>query len=246
MVILLQGFNVDKSQYRRFASRVCGYGFVVVVPNFPGVFDLGLLADTGMVEAVLDFLEAESGRAGSVLAGRVRVDRFGFFGHSFGGVGALHAGRDVCGPPFCSGGPGRPAGLRAVAAYGSDLADPIRGGPIPVIDNGDVAVAILRGSLDGISEEANVLETFDRVLNPPRFLITVLGANHFGLTEVSNPSGTVADAMAGTVDQGSSIETIGRWAGMFFRGTVLGDGAALSWVTEAGGDLDSGVGVVIE
>ena len=84
---------MDKSQYRRFAARVCGYGFVVVVPNFPAVFDLGLFADTAIAEGLLAYLEAESARADSVLAGRVRVDRLAFFGHSFGGVGALHAAR---------------------------------------------------------------------------------------------------------------------------------------------------------
>ncbi len=52
------------------------------------------------------------------------------------------------------------------------------------------------------------------------------------------PDGAVPDPSAQTVAQADSIETVARWSGLFLRGTLLEDQAALDYVFESGAGLD--------
>jgi alpha/beta superfamily hydrolase len=54
------------------------------------------------------------------------------------------------------------------------------------LNTSGVAVALMQGTRDGVESLANVLRTYP-TLETPRRLITIEGANHYGITNGNNP-----------------------------------------------------------
>ncbi|MCG8405836.1 MAG: hypothetical protein MI923_11625 [Phycisphaerales bacterium] len=247
VALLLQGANVEKSNYIGFASTVASYGFIVVVPNHAGLFGLGLFVELNQIRPVLDFLDITHSGEDVVLNGVADTSRLVLLGHSFGGAAALNAVQDACTFPFCSGIQARPTELLGAAVYGANLANPTDGNnAVAPITNAGIPVAILQGNLDGVADLSAAMSTFEQLQDPPNAMITVLGANHFGLNDENNPEGTVTDPNAPTLTQQVAVETIGRWAALFLRAFALGDPDARQYVLTTGPMLDPNVSSVIE
>jgi Ca2+-binding RTX toxin-like protein len=92
VVILLQGANVDKSNYSIFGSTIASYGFTVVVSNefrtltlAPGIEEPGLFASVNQIGEILDYLPA------SPVADFIDANNVLLSGHSFGGAAGLAA-----------------------------------------------------------------------------------------------------------------------------------------------------------
>ena len=247
IALLLQGANVDKSNYSSFASEVASYGFVVVVPNhlqsLPQFGFSGLLPDTSEVNAVLTQMVIENSNAQSPLAGVVNTKKIALLGHSQGGAVGLSAIGGTCIFLLCQGSYSRPNELVAGAFFGANLRDQITQNFIP-INNSGIPTALLQGSLDGRALPVNAQKTYDQIQYPPKELITILGANHYGITNTNNPLGAIPDSSTSTIAQDVAVETVARWSGLFLRASVLNDRDAFDYVYSTGNALDTNVSVI--
>ncbi|NEO74945.1 PEP-CTERM sorting domain-containing protein [Moorena sp. SIO4G3] len=247
--ILLPGGLVDKSFYSSFATQVASYGFVVVVPNnrvsLPQFNFEGLLPEASQINSIFDFIITESENYNSQLAGIVDTEKLALLGHSQGGAVGLTAIEGSCIFPLCLNDFSRPEALMAAAFYGTNRFDPFLMEFVPTANDG-IPVALVQGSLDGVATPEEALATFELIQDSPKALITVAGANHFGITNVNNPPGARPDFSNPTLAQDEAIETIARWSALFLRANLLDDANAFDFVFDTGATLDPNVTVIAE
>lgn len=250
IVLLLQGAFVDKSFYSDYANLVARYGFVVVVPNhfrplpFNPSSPPNLLSETSQIGAVLSQMAIENTKQTSPIVGVVDTQRLGLLGHSFGGAVGLSAIANqcltelfLCREPFT-----RPKELLAGVFFGANLRNLTTNQFVPISNDG-IAVALIQGEIDGVALPERAKSTFDNIQTPPKALITVRSANHFGITNVNNPAGANPDRNTPTLDQAVGIETIARWSALFLRANMLEDPAASDYIYSQGDALDPNVSV---
>ncbi|MFI6817506.1 alpha/beta hydrolase family protein [Nonomuraea sp. NPDC050328] len=240
VALLLQGGNVPKESYTRFAKTVAGFGFAVAVPDHRRAVGpvTGLFPESLQLQATVDWATAENTRAGSPFAGRLDPGRLVLLGHSFGGAAGLFSLGNACTPPFCFGPVyQRPAALRAAAFYGASTGVPIA--------NAGVPVALVQGDADGVNLPATARATYDALAAPPKAYVTVHGANHFGLTDTQTPPGARPDPVPQTLSQDDSIDAAAKWSALFLR-AGLGDPLAAAYVHGFGDAADPLVTVVHE
>ncbi len=244
IALMLQGALVDKADYSSFASQVASYGFLVVVPNHLRAisrdFPPGLFPVQELVNKVLTFIKEENIKNGSPIEGKIDVDKMGLLGHSFGGVVGLGAIQGDCFPLICTTEFTRPEALKAGIFYGTRFGgqDPLS--PVPPIFNDAIPMGIIGGTLDGVIALNKVLETYQQIQDPPKVLINVIGANHYGITRDDSPR----DPIRPTLDQEKATETIARWSGLFLGAHVLGDTEAFNYVYNIGDAQDENVTVI--
>jgi hypothetical protein len=247
VAVLLQGAKVDKQYYAAYAAGVARYGFIVVVPNHESstLLGRGLYAEQSEPAHVLAQLRAEHEDPASPVHGVVDAGTLVLLGHSYGGVAGLNVIRNVCQPPSCSGGFDRPVELAGGAFYGTNMATPIIG-TVPNIANGGLPVALIQGSLDTKARPDQAQATYDKIQDPPKALVRVLGSNHYGVCDVNNPPGADADGAAPTLDQAVGVETAARWTALFLRARVLADPDAATYLEALGDPADPHAEVVQE
>lgn len=250
IVAVLQGAQVDKSQYEQFSRRLARHGFVVVIPNHfravvPGA-PPALFTSRTVIPNVLAQMVTEDADPSSPLYRIVDTATLALAGHSFGGVVGLFASAavDVCAGPFippflqvfCEVPYTRPSALRATAFYGASLV--FNGAlAVPDLDTTGVATALVQGTRDGISPPQNAALTYP-LLEQPRALITVSGANHYGITDVNNPPGAQVDFMSSTLKQADATAYVARWTGLWFRAQLRRDPFARFFIYTLHGSLD--------
>ncbi|MEG4105666.1 alpha/beta hydrolase [Microcoleus sp. S13_C5] len=250
IVLLLQGALVDKSFYSDYASHVARYGFVVVVPNHlrPSPFNPSsppnLAPETSQMAAVLSQMAIENTNPTSPIASVIDTQRLGLLGHSFGGAVGLSVIANKCLPELylCQEPFTRPKELLAGAFFGANLRNPIANEFVPIANDG-IAVALIQGDIDGVALPDRAQSTFDQIQTPPKALITVMGANHFGITNVNNPAGAMPDRNTATLERAVGIETIARWSALFLRANMLKDRSAFDYIYSQGDALDPNVRV---
>lgn len=249
VALMLQGALVDKSDYSDYAAQVASYGFVVVVPNderdvinpATGETFTGLFAQQQQVNDVLNQMVIEDTNSSSPIADIVDTDKLGLLGHSFGGAVGLGAiQEDICLPGVCSEDYTQPPELMAGIFYGTSFRDSITNEVLP-LNNQDIPTGLILGSLDGVVQPFSSEDTYDEIINPPKALITVEGANHYGITNEDN---LTREPNRPTLDQDIAVETIARWSGLFLRAHLLGDSSAFNYVYNTGDLLDSNVDVI--
>lgn len=243
VALLLQGANVPKESYSKFAKIVAGFGFAVVIPNHQRAVGpiAGLFPEQSQTNAAATWATAENALAGSPVAGRLATDKLVLLGHSFGAAAGLFAIGNTCTIPFCFGPVyQRPAALRAAVFYGASTTTP-GGGAVPIANAG-VPVALVQGGLDGNNLPAAASATYNGLGALPKALITVTGANHFGLTDTQTPPGAIPDNSAQTLTQEESIDTAAKWSALFLRAS-LGDSLASAYVYGFGDASDKNVTV---
>lgn len=246
IALLLEGANVDKSNYSNFASIVARYGFVVVVANQPAPPQFGfagLLPTTSQINAVLAQMVVENSKATSPIAGVVNTQKLALLGHSAGGAVGLSAIANLCLPFVCETSFSRPKELVAGVFFGANLRKFPTEEFIP-INNSGIPIALLQGNIDSIALPARAKATYDQIKDPPKALITVLGANHYGITNTNNPLGARPDTNAPTIAQDVAVETVARWSGLFLRASVLNDKDAFDYVYSTGDTIDANVSAI--
>ncbi|NEU71352.1 alpha/beta hydrolase [Hassallia byssoidea VB512170] len=235
IALLLQGGLVDKSNYSNYASIVAKYGFIVVVPNNKRLlrqFGRALAPQTSQVNAVLTQMLVENSNPTSPVRGIVNTQKLGLLGHSLGGAVGLSAITNLCVPTGCEGSFSRPKELVAGAFFGANLRD--ENDKFIPIKNSAIPIALLQGTDDGRALPFRAQATYDNIKDAPKALISIIGANHFGITNTNNPLGAVPDPNAPKIEQNVAVETIARWSGLFLRASVLNDKGAFDYIYSTG------------
>ena len=222
VALFLQGALVDKANYSNFASAVASYGFVVVVPNHfqsSPPFN-GLFAEVSQIEDVLKYVETENTNPISPLEGIIETDNLALLGHSWGGAVGLSAIGNYCLPGLCNETEFTLAEeVVAGVFYGAFLRD-FSSGEYLAIDNNDIPIGLIGGSRDGVATPEEVQASYDLIQDAPKALITVEGANHYGITNEDN---LIRENIRPTIEQDIAIETIARWSGLFLRANICCD-----------------------
>ncbi len=248
VVLMLPGALVDKADYSNFATQVARYGFVVVVPNnqrtliapngqlFPGLF-----AEQEQVHQVLAQMRIEDRNPKSPIFKLVDPTKLGLMGHSFGGgVGLGATQTQFCLPGICSGTYTRPPELKAGIFYGTSYRNQQTQQYLPIKNDG-IPIGLIVGSLDGVILPLTSRLAYDQIINPPKALITVAGANHYSITNQDNP---VREPSRSTLDQAIATQTIAHWSGLFLRTVMLNDRQGLDKVLRVADQLDPNVTVI--
>lgn len=244
IALMLQGALVDQADYANFANIVAAYGFTVVVPNHVRtLFDpttgptSGLFPEQQQVTDTLAFLNLENTNTTSPVAGRLDTETLGLLGHSFGGAVGLAAVQNTCVPILCTQPYTRPEAVKAGVFYGARFFDPRFQNTIPPINNEGVPVALIAGSREGVALVPSIEATYNQIQDLPKALITVIGANHYGITNTDS----VREPNRPTLEQAVATETIARWSALFLRANLLNDQGAFNYVFYSGDNLDANV-----
>ncbi|MCP4715475.1 MAG: alpha/beta hydrolase [Deltaproteobacteria bacterium] len=271
IALCLQGGKVDKKYFSKFAAEVAKYGFIVVVPNHDADFDLvamggrvsinfnGFYPEHQQIPDVLDFMNNEQADPYSPLYGIVDNETIVLTGHSFGAAVIIGAIQNSCEFPLCRPEDSTftlPDEVKAAALTGINTIP--YGNPF---DNENrstantVPMAIINGDLDENAQYEDTKESYAKIVNPPKALVFIKGANHYGLCDVNNPGnpsypederidGTPPPQdVTPTLDQDISIEAFARWTALFLRAHALDDTDALEYVSTAGQYLDPNIEV---
>jgi fermentation-respiration switch protein FrsA (DUF1100 family) len=142
-------------------------------------------------------------------------------GHSYGGASGLSGMANMCFPPIPLCTFTRPAELVGGAFFGTNLATPILG--VPLLDTGGLPVLLVQGDKDGKALPADAQRTFDQLQKRPKAIVSLLGANHYGITDVDNPAGADPEVNAQTLDHATGVASTARWTGVFFAAFLNGD-----------------------
>lgn len=248
IALMLQGALVDKADYSNYAEEVASYGFVVVVPNNErtltapnGETVTGFFSEQGQVNDVLDQMKVEDADPTSPIFEIANTDTLGVLGHSFGGAVGLGATQEeIRRPGIGSEDYILPPELQAGIFYGTNFRDQQTREFLP-ISNEDIPIGLIAGTLDGVADFGGTASTYVNVQDPPKALITIEGANHYGITNEDNPE---REPNRPTLDQATAVETIGRWSGLFLRSHLLHDQGAFNYVYNTGDNLDPNVSVI--
>ncbi|KAM3091335.1 alpha/beta hydrolase family protein [Phormidesmis sp. 146-12] len=248
IVLLLQGALVDKADYSNFAKQVASYGFVVVVPNHERTLSgpndqsvTGLFSEQNQVNDVLAQVKVEDQNAKSPLFKIIDTTKLGLLGHSFGGaVGLTASQQDIQVPGFSSPGYTRPPELKAGIFYGANLRNQQTNEALPINNHG-IAIGLIQGDLDGVAAPINAQRTYDQIRNPPKALITVKGANHYGITNEDNPA---RDPNRPTLDQAAATSAIAKSSGLFLRAHILNDHRAFDALFNASTPFDPNISII--
>ncbi|GAA0947361.1 alpha/beta hydrolase family protein [Actinocorallia libanotica] len=238
VALMLQGAQVHRMHYARYAREIASHGFVVVVPNHKRLlfFDNDYYASQSQPAETVDWMDDENARAGSPLQGRIDTDTLVLLGHSFGGATGLAIAESTCVTPFCTGLTyTMPSEVKAGSFFGTNNKLPGLG-IFPEVDN-RVPVQLVQGTADGVALPADAETTYGKIKDNPKQIVRLAGANHYGITDAQNPAGADPDAAAQTITQDQSIETAARWAARFLK-AALGDAAAAGYVWSTGDAAD--------
>jgi dienelactone hydrolase len=177
--------NQDFRQLSGILSQLARWGFVCIAP------DLGWLApaDTDNYRAVLrdagTYMLAENVRPGSLFRFQVQVTGIGIIGHSTSGLAAIFLATSNALPIAAM-------GLIAPAATSNADKSQITGfAPNPTL--------VFHGTKDdaGVGVGTAPLDIYSAA-GPPKHLVTIDGANHFGYTDSlclqGDPAATISQA----------------------------------------------------
>lgn len=248
IVLLLQGALVDKADYSNVASLVAQHGFIVVVPNHErmvsapnGQIVKALASEQQQIIDIITFFRTENQNPNSPIAGLINSNKLGLMGHSFGGYVGLAAIQNRCIPNICSGSFERPPELMAGIFYGANFKEPPTSNHFPAINNDNIPTALINGSLDQVADIQKAQSTYDQIQNPPKSLIIIEGANHYGITNQDNLE---RDQVRPTLEQTVANEIIARWTALFLRAHLYADEGAVSYFYHRGDEQDDQVTVI--
>ena len=183
----------------------------------------------------LEQMKVENSELSSPLFDSINLDKLVLIGHSMGSLVGLNAIQAQCNPPLCFGSFSRPSALVGGVFYGTNLKGHWRR-RIPSIANKGIPTALIQGTLDSESTLKDAEATYQQIQDSPKALFTIIGANHYSLTNTNNPVNPPgippiqADSIAPTLDQETTIESVARWSALFLKAHVMDDRGALNYL----------------
>ena len=118
-------------------------------------------------------------------------------------------------------------------------------GVVTDLDTSGVAVALVQGSLDGISTPDKADATYP-TLESPRGRIDIEGANHYGITDRNDPPGARPDPLQPTLPQPKANHDVAQWIGYWLRFHLRDDPWAELWLYIIGGSYNGIVEVTTD
>jgi predicted dienelactone hydrolase len=254
MALFLQGGRVDKQYYSQYAQYVARYGFIIVVPNHissftvPGYSATGLFSQQSQIYDVMEFLKQENADTNSPLHKMVDTETLVVLGHSYGAACTWEAIQNTCEYSFCP--PGqttftRPPELKGVIFCGINSKPYGVPGDTTIrpTHNMGMPMAFINGAIETRAVYQDSIISYGMIDDPPKMLVEVKGANHFGMCDIDNPPGPGQDTAVPTIDREVSIETYARWSALFLRAYALHDTEAFIYINKTGQELDTNVEV---
>ena len=210
LVVLFPGGNVNNSFYSKYAARIAADGYVVYVPNRCTIFftQYFLKVSSAAGNEVYAFAKTQNTDSTSALFGRLNPEKIGYIGHSLGGVTALYALNGICQFPFCDTGSSYLSQVKVAVLYGAGLTNQLDTSKIKLDDAGKaIPVAFVQGSFDTAFPEKDGRSSYDNYKSI-KYFILLDGANHYSLTDVTNPYGSNLEKGTSLLTQSEGIERI--------------------------------------
>jgi chlorophyllase len=250
LVIFTHGFQLVASQYASYGEHLASWGYLVVMPDFPG----GLIGGPNhrelkvMLMGVVDWVVDNASEVAGPLGGKADVGAIALAGHSMGGkLSLLVASEDT-----------RPAavfGVDPVDAGGGPLGGSEEDFPsvtpalmpqisVPIVLLGETVNAT--GGLGGACapEEDNFHQYYLHA-ESKALEIEVLGANHMSFLDNPDCGFTCSACPAGTDDKPTTRRLTRRYMTAFFEVFLKSDDAYRSYLTGDVMSADASEGLVI-
>jgi len=168
VVIFGHGFLAAPDLYVETLRELASWGFIVVAPRSGGELFPDHAAFAADLSAVIDWLTAENGRAGSPFAGAVDLAHIGVSGHSMGGGASLLAA----------------AADPRIQTVANLAAAETRPSAIEAAGAITVPTLLIAGELDAIAPLAqHQRPMYDALTGAPSQLRIILGGSHCGFTD---------------------------------------------------------------
>jgi dienelactone hydrolase len=196
-IILLQGVEIDKSDYSMLARELCARGRWVVVPNCIPLGRDYLCPNAESVSRVFDDLlgPGEASLQEAMRRGLVLV------GHSAGGMAALDM---AAAAPLDSG-----LQVRAVVTYGSNA-------PMTYESGRSLAPClILAGNRDSVVTPEISLAAYRRLPASRKIFVELPGFNHYAITNSAAPRHAPTESAAAALSNEASVRVIGELTDSF-------------------------------
>jgi pimeloyl-ACP methyl ester carboxylesterase len=246
-VIFSHGFQLGPSNYASYAEHLASWGYVTVMPQYPGsLFDPRTHVELmNILVAILDWVEADGADPRGPLGGVANADEIALVGHSLGGkLSLLTAAHDP-----------RPAWI-----VGIDPVDAAGGpGQLPNADHPSVTPELMpqiSARLALLGETTNAEGTFGQACAPadenfhqyfvhaqsPAIEIEFLHANHMSFLDDPNCGLACVACPAGTDDPTLTRRMTHGILVAFLQGYLRGDAAYHPWLLGAPmqADVDAG------
>lgn len=216
-VLLTHGWNGNKNQLNFIAKHLATHGYVAITfycKDLKRPFEW-----THSFTATYNLLVAENSRPGSILYGKVNLQKVGIAGHSMGGAGALHTAMS-----FLNGKVATVIGLNPYNGGNPVLVDNVGGGNEELKDDlSDMAVPtlIIAGSQDNVAYPHKCYifyETLPSTL--PKAFASLKGSGHLdydGTGSGSDGAGGAAATSAILARKKKILTLVTAWFNLYLK-----------------------------
>ncbi|NJL68177.1 MAG: hypothetical protein HC849_10130 [Oscillatoriales cyanobacterium RU_3_3] len=192
VILILQGVEIDKSEYAAIATEFNQHQFWVIIPNcYPAGRDYLCPENCSAEKAIAALKSASSGPLDRALQRGVIL-----LGHSAGGMAAFGA-LAVNSPELFT-------KLRAIVTYGSGApSNTSYISPLPPI-------LMLSGQKDSVVPQQLSRSAFQRIPTSAKTFIELNGLNHYSINESQQPIGSPTEENQADFSNRDSVSSIAR------------------------------------
>ena len=188
VILILQGFGIDKSEYTALATELNRHQFWVIVPNCYPVGRDYLCPENNSANQVITALQYSASQPFYQAIQRGVI----LLGHSAGGMAALGTLNDHSSDLFSQ--------LMAIATYGSNA-------PFNISPSSSIPVMMLSGEKDSVVSTDLTRAAFQRIPIAKTF-IELTGLNHYSINNSPHPMGAPPEENQADLSNQDSVRFI--------------------------------------